>query len=220
MATRTASPVRTTRRAKLELQWAPLWSTNVFDNTTAGALNFFQDLPGQNGTSELDSNMEKPNSLPTPRIFILHGLEIVVNQALASRSSAGDLAGNEVLSNQTSAWFNSIKGLMWTTWLELTIGIKPFVQLPAFAVPTSYTIGGGIVGAAPVAGTFANGLRVLFGASTGMVYSTRARKKIITPDQIFKATLNFPIAGAGAAAAGSGHVVACILQGIKGVEIM
>ncbi len=215
---RRRSPVPAGRRAKLEMRKQPLWANQPWSSTTAGNLSFFRDAVGQGGTTLLDTNMSKAGALPHPRVFDIHGIDLVRSPALVDRSTAGPPA-TEADPHNVALFNNALKLLFYSAFFRLTVGTKPYVEAPLFALPGNSKVGGSIIGATPETTTFgAAGRRDIFTAAIGMMWSTQRRRIRLHPDQVFFAEIFFPITGAGAAAS-NGGVIYVFLNGLEYREV-
>lgn len=217
--TRAPSPVRR-GKAQIERRVEPLFDNAEVSSTTTGQVEFFQNPQGSAGKTQLDTNMRKAGSLPSPRLFQIRGFEIAVSQALTSRTAG--IPATEAAAAGTpkpSDFLNGIKGLFWTAYLRFIVGTKDYVQAPLFLLPSNQGIDGSVFGAQVPNGTFATGLRVAIGQSVGMSWSVRQKPITLVPDQPIRGELVLPIAGAGQVA-GAGKVVYMFLHGMHSVEVM
>ncbi|MFG0317540.1 MAG: hypothetical protein ACF8XB_09715 [Planctomycetota bacterium JB042] len=212
---RVQSPVRSGARARLERRVEPLYDNAVITSTSVGAVRLFHEPIGTNSKTILDTNMGLPSSLPTPRVFDILGFELRISQGLTTRSAG--IAAAESQSNQTSQFFNGMKGILFGSWMQMRVGTKDYVEAPSFLLPSNQRIGGNVVGGPAVNGTFANGLREIFAQSIGMTWSIANRPIRLIPNQTFGATINIPTAGVVAASAS--HVAYLFLHGLHYVEV-
>lgn len=213
--TRQRSPVNPSARARLERRVQPLFDNVVVSSTSTGELLMFRDQIGTNGKSKLDTNMEKPGALPTPRVFDIYGFELSLSQGLSNRTTG--IPANELLANAASDFLNSMKGILYSTWLEFSVGTKAYVQAPAYMLPSNEGISGGLFGGDTAT---ANGVRETFGQGVGMSWSIASKPIRLVPDQTFGAKLSLTVTGAGIPGATSGHVVYLYLLGLHYVEVM
>lgn len=199
-------------RAKLEPVTWTLYDTIAVVNTTVGEQRMFQDAVGQGGKNLLHTNMEKPGSLATPKLFDVRNVYIGFHQGhatLAGAILADDAPG------VAPAIIGSSLGLLYTSSFVFHVGEKDYINQATFSLPCNYHLGGGIVpgGDVDVAIEFQH----VHAQSVGMGFSVARRRIRLLPDQSFHATLNLHIAGAGVPA--SGRLVFCGLDGILFREV-
>lgn len=206
MPKRMASPVDPAAVPLLERVTIPLYdSVKLATALPTQPIQFFQ-VPlgqGEQGGSAtafatknlLNTNLETQGHLPAPRLFSIQGVSMVMDQfssALRTLNATNLFRTSEVLQDYIRIIHYSL--------FELTVGSKPYVQVPTFDIPANYGAeGGSIYDDATIGGEDPGGTTVAFmreaWSHTGRHHKLVPRAITIAPQQQFRVTLNFDTGG-------------------------
>ena len=148
---------------------------------TAGALQFFANVPGGTVTAE-DTNMQQPNTFPAPTTFLLQGIGVDYLPGISAARFGAEAANGQLV---------DFYAIMRRGVLTLSIGNKPYLQFSTMlGLPPRAHING--VAAAADATTPAAALQTMVqvGFSDGPVFSPRPL--LIPSMQNFNVSIAYP----------------------------
>ena len=157
---------------------------------------FFQDLAGKT-ERDFFSQITGGGQLSAPKLAVIYGLRLVWSEAVATDT--------DILPD--------LKLLMYNAWYRLKIGVKNYVEVPAFYLPGGVGIAG-FAATTNVASEFqtaTSGVPAFFSR-----FSIEKRRIAIPPQQAFFGELN----GVGIAGMGSNRDCWNFLDGEFGQEVM
>lgn len=226
LARRFISPWDPAARAMLEPLRQTLYDTEGIVSTTLLA-TFFANPLGQ-PTLNLAvnvvktyrlTNLETAGQLSSPKLYQIHGIRV----------HAFPINPTVSIYDQDAA---DISAVMFSSWFELYIGSKAYLDVPTWMVPSNLgygtTVGavheaGAAIGGAP---TEDRSTVVRAFNTSGMHFRLKYNRIFIPPQQNFRCTINLPetLAGAGAnaaeyAALSAGRLWQVVFEGLLGREV-
>ncbi len=125
----------------LERLMEPLYSAAEYDSAAAvSQLDFFNYLVGQtiSGSAtgvatHLETNMELPNALPSPKQHRIRGIRLVYSPVDEDGSTELD---NQVAASANADQRDNMLAIIFASYLEFAIGNKPYAQHPLWFFPS------------------------------------------------------------------------------------
>lgn len=232
---RFASPIQTMREAKLEPIHQPLYSAYIFDNALAPAqaLFFNYGVGGQVATNtatppnatEIHTNMVSAGFLPSPKMFLVTGIRLVVIELdatftdLLTDAGAATNAG-PTFTGQDIAVLEDLQRIVYGSVFKFFVGTKNYLTNPTWNVPANTGIQGDSSqlyggGATPIAASVVQ--RAMTYHSAGRYFSLPAFPTMIVPQQNFNCSLEFPQTTR--PTFGADRAVYAVLDGVLGREV-
>jgi hypothetical protein len=173
------------RPGQIEAIRQPLYDYQAYAAAGQTSLTFFAVPNGQSGKTLSDTNMETAGSLPNPKRFLVLGISLQFFPGTVLPGQAPAAANIDAFVNDVYEVFTS------TSYLELFIGSKSYIQAPINAFPATTRLQG--FGYAADATTLAatSFTRTGYAASAGNPFQM-SPPVMLEPTQNFKVTLNWP----------------------------
>lgn len=206
MPPRIQSPYKPARPALVEPICQPLYGRVVVEATPAAQYFFFNVSQGAPGQNPVFTNLEVPSQLPNPKIFVVRGYRLHLQQ----RAAFGPAANVNFLAGSAE--------LVESYWYRFFIGVKEYLRVPAF-----YLTSGLGLWVAPAGAGGATTNEWLSPAQVGVphhenYYKIVRRPIVLPPQQNFQAELNR--GPALSTLTGGDHAVWNFLEGDLGREVM
>jgi hypothetical protein len=174
MPPRIPSPFNAAKRAVVEPIVQPLYDKVQITAAGQSKATFFSQGIGTAGVDQLITNLDTPNILAAPKIFVILGLRLHYTQLAADAVSDVAFAMTDVLKIAYSYWY------------QLIVGAKSYKTVPAFYLSSGLGFNGQHIAAA--AAEIAHGN---MGWPHFQSYDKVDRHPItIPPQQNFRAELN------------------------------
>lgn len=175
------------RPGQIEAIRQPLYDLQAYPAAGATSLTFFAVPNGQSSKTLSDTNMETAGSLPNPKRFLVLGISLQFFPGTVFPSAAGAAAGIDSFVNDVWEIFSA------TSYLELFIGSKSYIQAPIYLFPPTTRLSG-FAGMSDASTAGANLFsRTSYAAASGTPFQMNP-PVMLEPTQNFKVTLNFPTA--------------------------
>lgn len=229
------------QKALLEPIVQPLYSSFVLNNGAVPAqLAFFQYAVGENvpvnfGTfvpraTTTYTNMQIGGQLPTPKVFLVTGVRVVVAeigrstggpQTLPTSSAAGTVAA-PTFTGQDVADLDDLQKILWGSAFSFTVGEKNYLTVPTAFLPGNVGAAGAVNmlaagGTTPVAAVTTQ--RVATFVSRGDYFSLTPYNILIASQQNFGCTIDFQQETAQRPQLNTSRQVYAVLDGILGREV-
>ena len=175
------------RPGQIEAVRQPLYDYQAYAVAGQTSLTFFAVPNGQSGKTLSDTNMEVAGSLPNPKRFLILGVSVQFFPGTVLPSTGPIAAAIDAFVNDVWEVFSA------TSYLELFIGSKAYLQAPVNAFPAVTRLQG--FAAEANASTAAAGqlTRTAYAASAGTPFQLNP-PLMLEPTQNFQVTVNYPTA--------------------------
>lgn len=173
------------RSGQIEGIGASLYHYQAYAAAGQNQLTFFQTPAGQGGLTKADTNMEGAGFLPSPKRFLVQGIEIYYWPGSVPSPAQGAVVANNI---------NDAYKVMQTGWLDFYIGSKSYLtEAPISRMPPSTGLSGIEAIAAATTGAAAAGtVNVVDYARFGGSPYRLNPPILLVPTQNFNVTLNWP----------------------------
>lgn len=204
MAPRMESPFKPARPALVEPIFQPLYSSALLTAATPEAKLFFWPVPAASQSDEVRTNTTD-NKLANPKLFVVQGFRLHVNQDIALPETTGDFA-------------EAIAELIHQYLYRFFVGTKDYFVVPMHRVGDGMGLWLGGMGAGAEATD-----EFIYAAASGVPHlenHTKLRKYAITipPQQEFKASIERSPNESGAIS-GANVRIWNYLEGVLGREV-
>lgn len=162
---RAASPLPPAARARLEFVKYPLFDAVVLPTAFNARQRFFATALGeplQNASvaqfkTYTETNMLTAGRLSTPKVFVIHGVRLVISHLLDDesglRQASSTIDEAEQAGDQQLDLLFDMKAIRYGAWFEFLVSNKPWITRPCFELPDDIGIDGLIsVGTSSTAG--------------------------------------------------------------------
>ena len=175
MPPRVPSPYKPGRPALVEPIQQPLYSSVVVSSATPQSqILFFQNPQGAPGQNPVFTNMEGAGILSNPKIFVVRGYRLHVNQhVILNGSNAQDVTQKTAL-----------EAIIESYWYKLFIGVKEYLRVPAFYLNSGLGVWAALGGAG------AAQVSQIGSPIHDSYYKIMRRPIVIPPQQNFQGELN------------------------------
>jgi hypothetical protein len=130
MPPRVKSPYNAGRPAVVEPIVQPIYDKVQFTAAGSSKLTWFAQAIGSAGVNELTTNMDTPNQFPNPKIAVILGMRLHATQ----------LVGDGVIT--VAAQYTDLLKLFYSYWINLFIGAKSYLKIPAFYLSSGLGVQG------------------------------------------------------------------------------
>jgi len=175
------------RPGQIEAIRQPLYDYQTYAAAGQTSLTFFAVPNGQSSKTLSDTNMETAGSLPNPKRFLVLGISVQMFPGTVLPSAAAATNGIDSFVNDVWEVFSA------TSYLELFIGSKSYIQAPVNAFPSTTRLQG-FAGMSDSTTAGATGFqRTSYAAAAGVPFQMQP-PIMLEPTQNFKVTINYPTA--------------------------
>jgi hypothetical protein len=208
MPPRVPSPFKPARPALVEPIQQPLYASQEISTTPQSQVLFFQSTSGSAGSNSVFTNMEIAGQLPNPKIFVVRGFRLHVQQNVAVLGAAA---------NSANAFVDLLR-IAESYWYRFFVGVKEYLKVPAFYLASGLGAWLSVAGATGTAGTNDYFHTSQLGQPLHEnYYKINRRPIVIPPQQNFQGELNL---GPALASISAARRVWNFLEGDLGREVM
>lgn len=175
------------RAGQAEVIWQPTYDYQTYPAAGTTKLTFFQTTVGASGSTEADTNIEAAGQFPSPKAFLVTGLQVFFDAGNAVQQQAADLT------TPPENWNDTTDVLLGSAFLKFFIGSKDYlVDAPLAKFTQQFCVGG----VSEIAQATGNALDTTtftdYAVSRGKYYAITPVK--LPSNQNFNVSLNFPTA--------------------------